>query len=65
VSISKAGHQGYDVDVAQGGGCLRSFVGHLGELSIKKIYNGIPDYKTVVDCYLCEGFELSAFVSQQ
>ena len=55
--------QGHDLEVAQGAAdVLRSFVGLQSELSIKKIYNDIPDYKTVIDYYLSEGFELSAFV---
>jgi FkbM family methyltransferase len=55
--------QGHDLEVAQGAAdVLRSFVGLQSELSIKKIYNGTPDYKTVIDYYVSEGFELSAFV---
>lgn len=55
--------QGHDLEIAQGAAdVLMSFVGLQSELSIKKIYEGTRDYKTVIDYYVSHGFELSAFV---
>jgi FkbM family methyltransferase len=55
--------QGHDLEVAEGASdVLSSFVGLQSELSIKKIYEATPDYKTVIDYYISHGFELSAFV---
>jgi FkbM family methyltransferase len=55
--------QGHDLEIAQGAAdALKSFVGLQSELSIKRIYDGIPDYKTVIDYYVSQGFELSALV---
>lgn len=55
--------QGHDCEIAQGAADpLRLFVGLQSELSIRKIYDGTPDYNTVIDYYVSQGFELSAFV---
>jgi FkbM family methyltransferase len=55
--------QGHDWEIAQGAAeTLKLFVGLQSELSLKTIYDGTPDYKTVIDYYVSQGFELSAFV---
>lgn len=55
--------QGHDLVIAQSSGdTINSFVGLQSELSIKKIYEDTPDYRTVIDYYRSHNFELSAFV---
>ncbi|MBI5004018.1 FkbM family methyltransferase [Candidatus Kaiserbacteria bacterium] len=55
--------QGSDLAIAQGSeGILEHFVGIQSELSIKKLYEGIPDYTEVIAFYRSKGFELSTFV---
>lgn len=55
--------QGHDLDVAEGGsGILQRFVGLQSELSIKPLYEGIPNYTDALLYYQNQGFELSAFV---
>jgi FkbM family methyltransferase len=55
--------QGHDIAVAEGAGeVLRSFVGLQSELSIRGLYEDIPDYNQSIHYYQSKGFELSAFV---
>lgn len=55
--------QGSDLAIAQGSeGVLHNFVGIQSEVSIKKLYEDIPNYNEVIDFYHSKGFELSAFV---
>ena len=55
--------QGHDLEIARGAGeTLKQFVGLQSELSIKRIYEDTSDYRTVLDYFATQGFELSAFV---
>ncbi|MBM3261432.1 FkbM family methyltransferase [Candidatus Kaiserbacteria bacterium] len=55
--------QGSDLTIAQGSErVLHHFVGIQSEVSIKKLYEGVPDYTELIEFYRSKGFELSAFV---
>lgn len=55
--------RGHDLSVAQGAQDeLQRFIGLQSELSIKKIYEDSSDYRTTLDFYASQGFELSALV---
>ncbi len=64
--------QGNDIKVAEGGirslkhfmgiRSLKHFMGIQSELSIKRLYENSTDYRTTIDYYISQGFELSAFV---
>lgn len=55
--------QGHDLAVALGAGSdLREFIGIQGEIAIKCLYEGAPDYREALDFYAKHGFDLSAFV---
>jgi FkbM family methyltransferase len=55
--------QGNDLAVARGAGfSLNRVVGIQSELSIKRIYDGQPNFRESIDFYESKGFVLTAFV---
>jgi len=56
--------QGFDIRVFNGAaGVHQSFVGLKSELSIKRLYENVPDWTDVIRLYDKAGFELSAMFS--
>lgn len=56
--------QGYDLEVFEGAsGALGRVVGMQSEVSVKRIYAGIPDWYQSIKCYQSSGFELAGLFS--
>jgi FkbM family methyltransferase len=53
--------QGWDLEVFEGGGAgLESVVGLQSELSIRALYEGMPDFRTALSTYEARGFHVSS-----
>lgn len=56
--------QGFDLEVFEGAaGALESIVGIQSEVSVKRIYEGTPNWRESVACYESAGFELAGLSS--
>jgi FkbM family methyltransferase len=53
--------QGWDLEVFEGAGAsLESVVGLQSELSIRALYEGMPDFRTALSTYEARGFHISS-----